>query len=51
MAARPLDLLGRAERSSPCAASLRAEGAGLDGEARTERSSKFTAMRVVVGPV
>jgi len=32
MAARPLDLLGRAERSSPNAASRRAEGAGLDGE-------------------
>jgi hypothetical protein len=32
LAARMSDLLGRAERSSPKAASRRAEGAGLDGE-------------------
>src|SRR5215475_10197379 len=32
MSARPLDLLGRAEQSSPNAALRRAEGAGLDCE-------------------
>jgi hypothetical protein len=32
MLARPLDLLGRAEQSSPNAALRRAEGAGLDCE-------------------
>jgi hypothetical protein len=32
MPARPLDLLGRAEQSSPNAALRRAEGAGLDCE-------------------
>ena len=43
-AARPLDLLGRAEPSSPTAALRRAEGAGLDGESADRAIIKVMAM-------
>jgi hypothetical protein len=49
MAARPLDLLGRAEQSSSNAALRRAEGAELDGESAGREIIKFAAIRVVVG--
>jgi hypothetical protein len=46
-AARPLNLLGRAEQSSSNAALRRAEGAELDGESADRATIKVTAMRVV----
>ena len=44
-AARPLDLLGRAERSTPNAAWRRAEGAGLDRESADRAIINDTAAR------
>jgi len=49
LAARSPDLFGRAKRSSPKAARLRAAGAGLDGESADRATMKVTAMCVIVG--